>query len=130
MSIWTHVVGLVYIDDIAVAFTGTPAFHLNEQDIPSGSEGSLTVRRIDNPTPNVFHGEKHYTTRFGLAIWGDLRDFDDVESIVTWLTNLTGDKIMVRDGVVQITVEGHTPQIYRFVDMELDYKGQWERVYP
>lgn len=118
MSQWTHVAGVIRIDDFGsisheelqkiigktVKFTSSLSVW-NEYDTapelftPTGSEGGIEYIIYDNP-------EKSDMNRYNIMIIGDLRDYDDANAIKAWFENiLYGNGLMIRDAVISIDVE-------------------------
>jgi len=103
MSQWTHVAGCIRIDDIGSAMTGISSMGrfvmaLGSFAPPEGSEGPLQVRIVET-------GSGH-SLSWGLAyIWGDLRDYNDVQEIFEWAKAICG-QLMVRQCVIAVDVEG------------------------
>jgi len=110
MSQWTHVCGCIRVD--ALRFLGIDEKeniervlgHIvnygdssYETTIPCGSEGSLNYQIIENP-------DKSSMAAFTVPIWGDLRDYGDVEEIKNWFKSAC-DKLMIRNAVINIEVE-------------------------
>lgn len=124
MSVWTHVVGAIRIDGLPRLF---PAIFNKEviEDVVKGNtcyEGrKLAV--YDNPIPSGSEGPLQYRIHeyeTGLpwvivTIWGDLRDFDDAESVKCWFEGLCLACGMVRDGILQIEVGGQKPVVVQYV---------------
>lgn len=120
MSQWTHVAGLVRVDDL-IALTGK-ALDLkarfgvcsgwdDDHDaelVPCGSEGSLTYHIHSNPC-------KDHLAAHVVAFYGDLRDYSSVDNVLTWLNNACSG-LMIRQGVVEIAVEYQTTAIARWDD--------------
>jgi hypothetical protein len=105
MSTWTHVVGCLRIDGIPQI--NPMKWNVREVEkamspMPVGSEGGLQYRVIEYSTGAPW---------VAVAIWGDLRDFDDVESVREWWLALQAKFDLVRDGALQIQVEGRDPVI-------------------
>lgn len=110
MSQWTHVCGCIRVDAIRgiepncekkikealgrIVNYGDESY---ETIIPCGSEGSLEYHIIENPDP-------YSLAAFTVPIWGDLRDYDDVEEIKQWFKSAC-DKLFVRNAVINIEVE-------------------------
>jgi hypothetical protein len=113
MSNWSHVAGIIRVDDIQClyednfnvsnvikAFLGkeidfdSPEELWEEYDknpdnfMPSGSEGSLNSCIYVNP-------DKSCMAAYVVSVFGDLRDHDDLNSIVEWFK----DKVSVLDEV-------------------------------
>jgi len=110
MSTWTHIAATIRYD--ALRIPGMPSmkpdlgktcsFDSTESEwdacnVPCGSEGSLQHSLWVNP--NVTHMAAYVVT-----IWGDLRDYQDVEEVIDYLKRITGKKMLVRGGVAQIEV--------------------------
>ena len=120
MSIWTHVVGAIRIDGLPQMIETDTADSISkiigpmclwEDDnwdkkstLPCGSEGSLQYKIIEH--------DKGLSWII-VPIWGDLRDYDDVNEIRQWWNNLIDIalKDRVRQAVLQISVEGRSPVI-------------------
>lgn len=112
MSQWTHVCGCIRYDALRIA--ETPLNTLNEikrlvdqLDVPRGSEGPIEFAFWENPRMNAI-------AAFSVAVFGDLRDFgsENVDEIRQWFARITtSDGIMVRNAILEITVEGTTEPI-------------------
>lgn len=90
MSNWTHVAGIMRIDDFRMndevpdfekIFGKTvrfedPGFPEGET-LPMGSEGSLEMSVYVNP-------DKSYLSAYTVSFFGDLRDHDSPEEIIYW----------------------------------------------
>ena len=113
MSQWTHVnCSIRYdmvplpgaIDELTPDLGRTARYDDDDTscDVPCGSEGSLQyiTHVYDNGLPWMI-----------AAIWGDLRDYDDVDEIVAYLERITKDK-MVRSGVALIEVGSISERTY------------------
>ncbi len=105
MSNWTHVAGIIRIDDSLESIVmGKPDtavgdlfgkewhFHSpleilrdsaeNPQDyLPAGSEGSLYKSVWENPN-------KSHMDRYAVSVFGDLRDHDDPQEIIDWFKGI------------------------------------------
>lgn len=112
MSIWTHVVGNIRVDGIP-NITGTIegikailgkicTFEDWEEDtiLPLGSEGGLQYEIIEYGAGLPW---------VSIPIWGDLRDYDDVEAIKKWWFETLKKLKSIRDAVIVISVEGQEP---------------------
>jgi hypothetical protein len=116
MSVWTHVVGCIRLDGFPpesrvedVKRTLGPMCLWNKWDdssrLPRGSEGSLQYRVIE-----YFTGIPWVV----VPIWGDLRDYSDVEAIRGWWGGLLRDiddekksrDFSLRDAILAVQVEG------------------------
>lgn len=116
MSTWTHVVGCIRVDGIAML--GCSVAELkntlgplctfedwnDESTLPRGSEGGMRYEIIeyDKGLPWV-----------AIPVWGDLRDFgaDDVAEIEKWWAETLPRLGMIRDAVLHIQTEGMEPKI-------------------
>ena len=116
MSQWTHVNGIIRID--ALRFMGMKSPNIgipslweddhDAKDIPCGSEGSLNAELWTNPSENSL-------SAFTVSIFGDLRDYDDVDEIVKYLNQIT-EGGLVRSGVCEIDVEFKFTYLYHYVN--------------
>lgn len=116
MSQWTHVAGLVRLDGIGFLKGWTPEDEKRELEkvlasssLPLGSEGPLQYQvQITFPESHLCRGH--------IALWGDLRDYDDVKEIRKWLEGLISNfsfshylpkesPFHIRDAVMSIDVE-------------------------
>lgn len=112
MSTWTHVTGAVRFDGVALT-----AFHRQEQrehlldiigytckfdsppeawkkcTVPCGSEGSIQyhLHEYDTGLPWM-----------AVLIWGDLRDYEDMQAIADWFLKVCHAWPLVRQGVIEI----------------------------
>ena len=92
MSNWTHVAGIIRIDDFrwnnkvpdfekifgkTVRFADDWKNISEEETLPLGSEGSLAMSVYVNPNIN-------YLSAYVVSIFGDLRDHDDPKEIIEW----------------------------------------------
>jgi hypothetical protein len=77
-------------------------------NIPTGSETSLMY--------NVWHSYEHTN----ISVWGDLRDYDDEEEILTYFTKICNGQYP--DGILEIHVEGTPMKIFKYIS------GKWELV--
>ena len=109
MSQWTHV-------NAAIRFDRVPGVRLSlfspdlKADVPTGSEGPLRHR-------SVTYGDELSAAWLAVHIWGDLRDYADVEEIRKYLERVTAGKI-VRDGVATINVENGRQVVLRYEPRE------------
>ncbi len=112
MSIWTQVCGCIRIDGIPSidpmiaervidALGHTCSFDDGEAvweacTVPCGSEGSLQYRIIP-----AGEGLVLYT----VAVWGDLRDYDNELEIIDWFNDVTRDSgLMIRSAVLEYQI--------------------------
>ncbi len=107
MSTWTHIHGCIRIDGIPAldnsiqervrdALGKTCEFDSPEEswdvcNVPCGSEGSLQYQIL-----TVGDGMVLYT----VAVWGDLRDYEDEQAIIDWFNKVTVDSGLAIRGAV------------------------------
>jgi len=104
MSTWTHIAGAIRIDAfgdikklIQDRLGNTCNFHSTDKEwkdcnVPCGSEGSLQYKILEVGKPLAM-----YT----VAIWGDLRDYEDIEEIKEWFDKVTvGSGLAIRNAVL------------------------------
>lgn len=117
MSTWTHVNGSIRFDSIRFSAMNDKlkpelgnkvSFDDDEAawdacDIPCGSGGSLDYSIIENKDISSM-------AAYVVTIWGDLRDYDNLEEIKKYLEKITKDR-MIRSGVVEINIESKTDTI-------------------
>ena len=139
MSQWTHVAAILRIDSLraaglpdplgenhrAVLGHPTPA-HTDDcyddpvwgaendkakgfSDLPTGSEGSLQYQIWENPM-------KAAAAAYTVSIWGDLRDYSNVDEILVYIERITKEVMMIRQGVLEIEVEGNLPRVWQHTD--------------
>jgi len=112
MSQWTHINAAIRFDGIpglgnAEPKLGNTCNYESEKDkwdacdVPCGSEGSLQYSVVIAGTGLVYKS---------VHIWGDLRDYDDVNEIREYLTRVVDGKC-IRSGVAHIDMEGQPPLI-------------------
>ena len=118
MSTWTHVAGVVRVDAIGMGM----ATEVNWDDIfgkeclweadpevwkdadehpekymPCGSEGTLQKTVWTNP-------EKSSMAAYTVGIFGDLRDWYDIDVIVEWFKKIVrSEDLWVRSAVITVT---------------------------
>lgn len=120
MSNWSHVAGIIRIDDIRFD-DKTPDFDelvgkemsyheysfTNDEDIdnskylPMGSEGSLKKSVWINP--NISH-----MSAYTVSIFGDLRDHDSTSEIIQWFKDKCksiSEDYMIRQAVITVENE-------------------------
>jgi hypothetical protein len=109
MSQWTHVSGIIRIDDFISVIEEDN--HVEERieniiakinNIPTGSEGPLEYDIVRTRTDNE--------VCFGyIAVYGDLRDYENVDEIYDWFDSLrkelSNNQIDIRSLCVKIDVE-------------------------
>ena len=120
MSNWTHVAAIFRIDDIRFAgersdFTKLFGRELHFHDdnalwyeaeqnpetfLPRGSEGSLNMSVWENPN-------EHSLAAYTVSIFGDLRDHDSIEEIISWFDEKCKAITMLRQAVITVDNERH-----------------------
>lgn len=106
MSIWTHVAAVIRFDSNSMRM---PEFKPDLNcGVPCGSEGGLTTTLWTNPNTSS-------RAAYVANIFGDLRNYDDVDQIIEYLNRITNGK-MVRSGIATIQVEGRLPVVLHFHD--------------
>lgn len=109
MSVWTHVNGSIRIDGIPCfqpdidekivkSLGKTCDYESNRAawdacSVPCGSEGSIQYAINDAGDGLV------YKT---VAIWGDLRDYEDIGAIEKWFRGICESGLMIRQAVIQV----------------------------
>lgn len=109
MSVWTHINGNIRVDGIG-GLTDEPDFgeilgkvtnYYDEETVetilPEGSEGSLDYNVWKNP-------RKHDVFTYSVSIFGDLRDYEDVDYIERWFDEVC-KKLWIRQASLQVEVE-------------------------
>lgn len=124
MSTWTHVVGAVRFDGIP----GMGPLHKLQtiEEIVIGVKKVTDEGVVDhnwrNPLPMGSEGPIQYKIHeYGkglpwiiITIWGDLRDYDDVDEIDKWFMELCGAWPLIRDGVLSIRVDDGRTRIVEY----------------
>ena len=118
MSNWTHVAGIIRIDDFRFEDTILDFDKLigkelrfedcfekwhdarkhPEEYLPQGSEGSLKKSMWINP-------DKAEITAYTVSIFGDLRDHDDPQEIVDWFKKICSRFTSIRNAVIVVENE-------------------------
>lgn len=125
MSIWTHVAATIRFDSLRifkedkpdlgnVVHYESPQEDWDKCDVPCGSEGSLTHTLWVNPN-------KSYVSAYTATIFGDLRDYENVDEIIAYLKRVTDGK-MIRNGIATIETEGQSPVVLHWQD------DKWKKV--
>lgn len=121
MSQWTHVnASIRYDTHIGI---GLPDFGYN---VPEGSEGPLTISIWQNP-------HRMMSASHTVSIFGDLRDYNDVEEILRYFTRITTEnydsmdsKLDVRSGTLEIIRDWIDTKLFRW-DSEVN---EWIQYIP
>lgn len=132
MSVWTHVAGVVRIDDIRFDPNDIPDFdgifgkewtfddmwddthaYIEFEEnpdmfMPSGSESSLQKSVWINPDRNCM-------ASYVVTIFGDLRDYNSPDKIIEWFKECC-KKVWVRQAVITVETEGKKPIVYDFCE--------------
>lgn len=107
MSVWTHVAGIIRIDDLRFDERSPKEVIAKSLSyIPGGSEGCLDYSV--NVNPDISH-----LAAYVISIWGDLRDYDDADEVKEWFVNwcdVLGNIFAgIRNAVITIEVEEQEP---------------------
>jgi hypothetical protein len=116
MSNWTHVAGIIRVDDLRLGedldfedLIGREILYESpfeewenidkypERYLPTGSEGSLQMSVWTNP-------DKSDLAAYTVSIFGDLRDHDNAQEVVDWFKK-TCEKFLVRNAVIVVENE-------------------------
>lgn len=116
MSNWTHVAGIIRVDDLRLGedldfedLIGREILYESpfeewenidkypERYLPTGSEGSLQMSVWTNP-------DKSDLAAYTVSIFGDLRDHDNAQEVVDWFKKIC-DKFLVRNAVIVVENE-------------------------
>ena len=110
MSIWTHVAGIIRVDDIRFENPMPDFEHIlgkqisyeeldrdENTSLPCGSEGTLQYDIATNPDISSLDS---YT----ISIHGDLRDYDDIDEIVKWFKDVISN-VYARQAIIKIECE-------------------------
>ncbi len=126
MSQWTHVNASIRFDGVR-GLTPPPELGwpcrwedtvevMDACNVPCGSEGSLEWSLHTNPASDSL-------ARWTASIWGDLRGYDNVREIESYLARIVKDR-PIRSGVAEIVVEHTSTTILRY---DTDQR-KWVRV--
>lgn len=128
MSNWTHVAGIIRIDDLRFGskimdfekhFGKTLNFSDSfdvwedadkhpEKFLPMGSEGSLKMSIWINPNPS-------HMAAYTVSIFGDLRDHHDPDAIVQWFANRCNG-LIIRNACITVENELNGTRNYVYVE--------------
>ena len=127
MSQWTHVAGVIRLDWLgALSGRELPLNQVlgnivtfddpieKETPLPAGSEGSLEYTVWTNPRGSAM---AHYT----IAIWGDLRDYEDAHGIINWF------RALMQTSLSAYGFNGIVKDLCRAAILKIDveYKESW-----
>jgi len=149
MSVWTHIVGNIRLDDfsdldgkehknriddikdiLGPILTFTNSHNVKEEDVklPIGSEGSMKYSITD-----LLDIDEHATSsifRWSIGFFGDLRSYTDLNEIEQWLSNITKEfeekGLFIRDAVFEVEVECEGPHCIFYFD---DDKEIFKKIY-
>lgn len=119
MSQWTHVNASIRFDGIMGMGQPTEkdlgkickwgdedTSHWDTSKLPCGSEGSIEYEIIKT-------GGENSVASMAVNFTGDLRDYDNVDEIITYFNDIVKDR-MIRSGVLEIDVEFKDTLILRY----------------
>ena len=130
MSVWTHVAAIFRVDSIRGLFP-PPKFDevfgkeclfesgaevWNDVDkhpenyLPMGSEGSLQKSVWVNP-------ESCHLAAYTVSVFGDLRDYDDVQAIVEWFKDKCA-KVRIRQACITVECENGNSALVKYEEKE------------
>lgn len=136
MSKWTHVSGVIRIDDFSFIShrkrnTSKTVEKIigpmclfekwnNDSKLPTGSEGSIEYKVIQDK-------DESSLARFTVVFYGDLRDYDDLQEIKEWFIKLreeieaSDNEMIYRDAILKAWVEStDKPLIIKLNDETLE----------
>jgi hypothetical protein len=134
MSNWTHVAGIIRVDDIRVFSTGEEInwdkifgkeCHFDSDEsiwkdycnnpelyLPSGSEGTLTKSVWVNPKLND-------VAAYTISVFGDLRDHDNPKEIIKWFKEvIKKHELWVRNAVITAENEWYGTETWTYYEEE------------
>lgn len=111
MSNWTHVAGIIRVDDFGRCL-GEKPLNLEKiiEPLPYGSEGPLEMTVWENP-------KKYCVFSYVVSIFGDLRDHHSAEEIVEWFKKICA-KLAVRDAVITAQNEWNGTAIWVYEESD------------
>ena len=119
MSVWTHVAGVIRVDDIRFdnylpnfdKIVGKECLFESSENIwrdmennpndymPYGSEGTLQKSVWINPN-------KSDMAAYTISIFGDLRDYEEPQPIIDWFIKVCDRFKCIRQAVITVETEG------------------------
>lgn len=137
MSVWTHIVGNIRLDDysdfhenpntiddikeiLGPILTFSNGGTIKEEDVklPTGSEGSVMYS-----ITSLLDIDEHATSsifRWSIGFFGDLRRYNDLNEIEQWLSKITKKfeekGLYIRDAVFEVEVECGGPRCILYFD--------------
>lgn len=143
MSTWTHVSGVIRINDLSFITHDKRNTSKTVEKIigpmclfdkwnkntklPTGSEGSIEYKVIQNKNESSI-------ARFTVVFWGDLRDYDDLDEIQQWFIQLKKDieddkhVMLYRDAVLKAYVECTNESLVITLDDNMNWRKQNDKV--
>lgn len=109
MSRWTHVAGIIRIDQLPIKvrqLSEEAVIAMFSENAPIGSEGGLTFYADKT---QVIEPSGFSAVWGSIGIVGDLRDFDDHTKVEEWIRSLPPKlrkhQALIRNAVINIDVE-------------------------
>ncbi len=137
MSQWTHLAGIIRLDNLLRRIApGAPiakdVIRILLEDAPGGSEGGCLFKFVEWPVTDSFEEKDHTNVYSAGVYWGDaiisadLRDVgnddEEIEEIKQWFTGLAkkfiDGKLVMRQAVLEIDVEYKYNRVLHLVDQE------------
>ena len=132
MSVWTHVAGVIRVDDIRFdnnlpnfdkligkecLFTSPSEiwkdYDENPNDyMPCGSEGTLQKSVWINPN-------KSDMAAYTISVFGDLRDYEESQPIIDWFIKFCDRLEWIRRAVITVNTEGQETLNYVYKNKEI-----------
>lgn len=134
MSVWTHVAGIIRVDDIRLLNKDLPDFDkiigkectfesvaevLDDYDknpndyMPCGDEGTLQKSIWINPC-------KESAAAYTISIFGDLRGYEAPRPIINWFKETCNKLEWIRQAVITVETEGMKPITCTYIEEELN----------
>ena len=137
MSVWTHVAGVARVDDLRLDSSEDEIRKVNKyfdrifgkelkyedssenwdyaeshesEYMPMGSEGSLTKSIWIN-------SERDHVTAYTVSVFGDLRDYKDVDAIIDWFSEACS-KCTIRQAIITVECENGQKRIWYYTDKQ------------
>lgn len=127
MSVWTHVAGVIRVDDIRIdnylpnfdKIVGKECLFKSSENtwrdmenypndyMPYGSEGTLQKSVWINP-------DKNSMAAYTISVFGDLRDYEEPQPIIDWFIKVCDRFEWIRQAVITVETEGKKSIIYRY----------------
>jgi len=121
MSMWTHVCGIIRVDGLPRLDTNATVEKIkvklgpiclyndwhDDTKLPCGSEGGLQYEVIEYDSGLPW---------LAVPIWGDLRDFDDLDAIKKWWNETLADLKFIRDAILFAKTEAGKEITLRYAE--------------